>query len=232
LQNSIKRDDRSPQECNDQKRNEKTAFLLDNAYNTLYVYVYTDSNPGYYLLMGEAEAEDRIMKKIVFLLICLGIIGILTACANIPPAYLGKSIDPDWPGMCTLENDHTQPTSCHVTLKHFDFRFEVEYIEGIEYRIRGQATSLIPNSSSQIRAGNFTFFLTNQGTVVDSVRLLANQARLDMKQELLKRFEAQEAFDAITATYDIVYGSGRRKGAGNTLGRSARSIPPTLLEWN
>jgi hypothetical protein len=166
------------------------------------------------------------MKHPRLILLSLGIIGTLTACAGTPPSYLGKSIDPTWPGMCMLEEDLKTPTSCRVTLKDFEFMFDVERVQGTEYRIHGKAIPLIADTSRQIRTGGFIFFLTNQGIVVDSVTILAAQTRVDTSQSLLIRFETQEAFDAITVGYEVSSG---RSGKG-AKGPTAWSIPPTLLE--
>ena len=138
------------------------------------------------------------MKHTRLTLLSLAIIGALTACAGAPPSYLGKSIDPTWPGMCLLEEDLKAPTSCHLTLKDFDFLFDVERVKGSEYRIHGKAIPLIADTSKQIGTGGFIFFLTNQGIVVDSVTILATPTKVDMSQSLLLRFETQETFDAIT----------------------------------
>jgi hypothetical protein len=128
--------------------------------------------------------------------------------------------------MCRLENDLKTPTSCRVTLKDFEFMFDVERVQGTEYRIHGTAIPLIADTARQIGTGGFIFFFTDQGVVVDSVTILAAPTRVDTSQSLLLRFETQETFDAITVGYEVSSGRSRKGVKGPT----AWSIPPTLLE--
>ncbi len=127
----------------------------------------------------------------------------LAGCGASHPS-IGKTVNYNWPTICVLEKDPIQPSSCHITLTDFDFKFDVEHAGENEYNISGTAHAVEPEISSRIHSGKFTFLFITHGKIVEAVSL-SPKGDLGTRIPFRKNFKIKGDFDAITVTYKIVY---------------------------
>jgi hypothetical protein len=137
-----------------------------------------------------------IMKRGLLLVVLFFSMAILSACAN---PHIGKSVNYRWNNVCRVKSF---PSTCRLSLEHFDFDFEVEQQSDQDYVLTGEAYNTKSVGASRIYSGTFTFFLVNDSVITEAVTVVP-RGNLAQSISFKKSFTPQESFDGILVGYSL-----------------------------